>query len=128
MSLNFLFRTFRGNKNFKLIGEKMNSLQNFKSYQLAKALYQECQASKLSGTGLRDQLLRAASSVALNLAEGSAKRSPKDRARFYEIALASLREVQAILDLKQISRLQQQADTLGAHVYSLLRATRNTIL
>jgi hypothetical protein len=59
---------------------------------------------------------------------GSAKCSPRDRARFYEIALASLREVQAILDLKQVNGLQQQADTLGAHVYSLLRATRNTTL
>ena len=126
MSLNFLSPLKVRNKKFKLIGEKMKSLQNFKSYQLAKALYQDCQASKMSGAGLRDQLLRAASSVALNLAEGSAKRSPKDRARFYEIALASLREVQAILDLKHSVRLQQQADILGAHVYLLLRATRNT--
>jgi four helix bundle protein len=104
----------------------MQSLHNFKSYQLAKALYQECSKTNIHGSGLRDQLLRASSSVALNLAEGSAKRSPKDRARFYEIALASLREVQAIFDLKELSTLQTKADILGAHVYSLVRATRRS--
>src|SRR5262245_56414254 len=103
----------------------MNSLQNFKAYQLAKQLYQECQKAKINSVGMRDQLLRAASSVALNLAEGSAKRSEKDRARFYEIALASVREVQAILDLQGMGYLQAQADCLGAYTYRLMKATRS---
>ena len=68
---------------------------------------------------LRLQLMRASSSVSLNLAEGSARRSDKDRRRFYNIALASLREVQAILDLEQIEHLKALADQVGAHIYRL---------
>lgn len=70
---------------------------------------------------LRDQLLRASSSVALNLAEGSAKPTRKDQLRYYYIALASLRESQAALDLapKPNSELRNLADQLGACLYRL---------
>ena len=46
-------------------------------------------AKKLSGLHrhARDQWLRAAQSVPLNIAEGNGKRSPKDRARFFDIAV-----------------------------------------
>ncbi len=43
--------------------------------------------------GLVSQMRSAATSVPINLAEGSAKRSEKDRTRFFEIALASLNEL-----------------------------------
>ena len=59
----------------------MQSLQNFRSYQLAKALYQECSQTKIHGSGLRDQLLRASSSIALNLAEGAANAPPSEARR-----------------------------------------------
>ena len=49
--------------------------------------------------GLRSQLLRAANSVVLNIAEGSARRSDKDFAHFLTTALGSLNEVVACLDL-----------------------------
>jgi four helix bundle protein len=42
---------------------------------------------------ISDQLLRAAYSVGANLVEGNARNSPRDSARFYSIALASLEEV-----------------------------------
>ena len=42
---------------------------------------------------LVDQLCRAASSVPTNIAEGSARRSHAEQARFYDIAKASLEEV-----------------------------------
>ena len=66
--------------------------------------------------------MRAASSVALNLNEGSAKRSPADRRRFYEIALGSVRECEAIVELLEAERLKEPIDKLARHVYKLVRA------
>jgi four helix bundle protein len=97
------------------------SLQNFKTYQLAVQFHHECERLRCPNY-LRDQLLRASSSIALNLAEGSAKPTLKDRRKFYAIAFGSLRECQAVLDLAaptaagQTSRL---ADALGACLYRL---------
>ena len=47
----------------------------------------------------RDQWLRAAQSVPLNIAEGNGKRSPNDRARYFEIARGSAWECAAIQDV-----------------------------
>jgi len=47
----------------------------------------------------RDQWLRAAPSIPLNVAEGNGKRSPNDRARFLEIARGSALECAAIQDV-----------------------------
>lgn len=98
-------------------------LSDFKSYQLSVQFHRDCGAAALPYY-LRYQLMRASSSVALNLAEGSAKRSPKDQARFYGIALASLRECQAALDLapRGYPELVRAADILGAHLRRLCRA------
>ena len=64
---------------------------------------------------------RASSSIALNVAEGSGKRTRKDQAKFYSIALGSLRECQAIIELERIndSGLEDQANQLGAILYKL---------
>ena len=97
-------------------------LQNFRSYQLSVQLYRDCRELRLPHH-LKDQLLRAASSVSLNLAEGSAKPTGKDRLRFYSIAFASLREVQAVIDLEAeaLAPIRGRADVLGAHLYRLCR-------
>ena len=47
---------------------------------------------------LRDQMLRAADSIVLNLAEGAGRMARDDKRRFYEIALGSLTECAAVLD------------------------------
>jgi four helix bundle protein len=76
---------------------------------------------------LYDQLLRASSSVVLNLAEGSAKRTPPDQRRFYNIAFASLRECEAILDLEKIekSSLLEKINQLSAILFTLSRDPAN---
>ena len=43
--------------------------------------------------GLVSQLRRASVSVVSNLAEGSARKSPKDQANFYQISYSSLMEI-----------------------------------
>ena len=71
---------------------------------------------------LKEQLSRAASSVALNLAEGRGKRTQKDQARFFQIAFGSVRECQAILILADLndSPVWKTLDVLAAHLYRLI--------
>ena len=101
----------------------MFSLKTFRSYQLGLELYRECEKIKPK-YHLKDQLLRASLSTVLNLSEGSAKESPKDRRRYYGIALASLRETQTILELVHATTtsadLVAKADHLAACLYRLL--------
>ena len=65
--------------------------KNFRTYELAKDFYQECSKIKLNGA-MRNQFERASLSIVLNLSEGSAKPTKKDKARFYFIAYGSLKE------------------------------------
>jgi len=101
-------------------------LEKFEAFQIAKRHYKLCKSLKLPKT-LYDQLFRASSSIALNLAEGSGKRTPEDQRRFYSIAFGSLRECQAILELEDISdpELRKLSNQLGAILYSLSRKRLN---
>ena len=96
---------------------------NFRSYQLAVQVFRQVRGLQLPSY-LKDQCLRAASSVVLNLAEGSGKDSAADRRRFYQIAMGSTRELQSVLDLadRVPEGLAADADRLGACVYKLCRA------
>jgi four helix bundle protein len=96
------------------------ALHNFRSYQLAVEFYRECRKVKLRPS-LQDQLHRASESIVLNLAEGSAKPTAKDRARLYAIALGSFRESQAILSLADQAELLTRFDGLGGCLYRLSR-------
>ena len=72
---------------------------------------------------MKNQFQRALLSIPLNLSEGSAKSSPKERKKFYEISLGSLREVQTILNLVNNQQLVKEADKLGAFLYKLCKNT-----
>lgn len=98
-------------------------LKNFKTYQISLEFHKACIQLEVPGY-LRDQLFRASSSVALNLAEGSAKPTKRDQVKFYFIAMGSLRESQAALEfLPQQKELNELADKLGAHLFKLINST-----
>lgn len=96
-------------------------LKGFRTYELAVRLYRECEQLKAKSY-VKDQLMRASLSVVLNLAEGSAKPTPKDRKRFYAMSLGSLRETQSILDLLQAQEALKLADEVGACCYKLVHS------
>ena len=47
------------------------------------------------------QIRRAALSVCLNIAEGSSRKSPAERSRFFEISRGSIIEIDAALDVSE---------------------------
>jgi four helix bundle protein len=63
---------------------------------------------------LRDQLGRASSSVALNIAEGAGRVSGPDKVRFFAIARGSATECAAILDVLRVRGLATAGDCLSA--------------
>ena len=99
-------------------------MKNFRTYQLAVQFHRSIQTLCLTGA-MRDQLGRAALSIALNLAEGSGKRSPADQCRFCEIAFGSVRECQAVLELANMENTEaaQILDTVAAANFKLIVST-----
>lgn len=79
--------------------------KQFPVYQVAKEFRREIRdlvKNKFPQTEqykLSDQILRAANSICLNIAEGSNRSSDKDFAHFLNSALTSLEEVVCCLDL-----------------------------
>ena len=63
------------------------------AYRIASAL------PDTEKSGLASQLRRAAVSISINIAEGKQRTSRKEYARFIEIAIGSVNEVEAILTL-----------------------------
>ena len=100
-------------------------LSQFRTYNLAVQFHHEVRNLSLPAY-LKDQMLRASSSIALNLAEGSSKPTRRDQLKFFHIALASLRECQAGLDLapRNYPALVKDLDLLGAHLYKLCHSDK----
>jgi four helix bundle protein len=96
-------------------------LQHFKTYKIAVEFQHQVRSTQFPDY-LKDQILRASSSVALNLAEGSGRSTHKDQLRFFHQAMGSLRESQAALDLapRPYPHLVEMADQLGASLYRLI--------
>ena len=77
------------------------------SYRIAKTL---------NGTHrhARDQWLRAAQSIPLNIAEGNGKQSLKDKYRFFEIARGSALECASIQDVLRVcDAIDDESDRRG---------------
>jgi four helix bundle protein len=98
-------------------------MKTFRTLDLSVEFYELSEQSDIKGN-LRDQLLRAASSISLNLAEGNAKGSIKDKKRFFQMAYGSLRECQTVFKLAKLNEpnLNKKADHLGACLYKLLKS------
>jgi four helix bundle protein len=97
-------------------------LQNFRVYQLSCTLYRQCRGTKVPAH-LRNQLDRASSSIALNIAEGWGRRTFADQRNFFTIAYGSAKEVQAILGLagSATTTTLDTADHVAAILYKLSR-------
>jgi len=88
-----------------------------KAHELALATYRACESIKGSpATIVRDQLLRAVMSIGSNIAEGSAKQSDREFARYIRISLGSSTEAENHLllagDLSLIDKTDFEALTL----------------
>ena len=96
-------------------------MKNFRTFNLAIEFTQECRRLKLRGS-MRDQLLRAAQSIALNLAEGRGKPTVKDQKKYFSIAFGSIRECQAVFMIEGLegTPLWSVLDSLAAHTYKLI--------
>jgi four helix bundle protein len=94
-------------------------IKNFLAYDLAIQLQQQCEAIKAK-SHYKNQLDRASLSVVLNLAEGSGKPTKPEQRRFFGIALGSLRETQAILQILNRKDSIVIADRLGGMLYRLV--------
>lgn len=96
-------------------------MKTFRTLDLAIEFHELALGIKVHGH-LRDQLLRAAASIPLNLAEGNAKPSVKEKKRFYQTAYGSLKECQTIFKMAKLNdvELLKTADHLGASLYKLI--------
>jgi four helix bundle protein len=98
-------------------------MSNFRTLDQAIHFYEVAQSIRVSGE-LRDQLHRAASSIALNLSEGNAKASANDKKAFFQRSYGSLRECQTILKLLKVEdkEVHSAADKLAASLYKLINS------
>ncbi len=97
-------------------------MKSFRTLDLAVEFYEKVEGLEVKGH-LRDQLLRAAASIPLNLSEGNAKPSPKEKKRFYQTAYASIQECKTIFKLMKLEDdIVDFADKLGAYNFKLLRS------
>ena len=99
-------------------------MHKFRTLKLAIELHKKCKSLK-APPYLKEQLLRSASSVALNLSEGKGRKSFKEQKRFFDIAFGSMRETQTCLLLIEApENVIQHADNTAAHLYKLLVSFR----
>jgi len=93
--------------------------------QFAALTFQMMEKLPRGHAELADQLRRATISLPLNIAEGTGKTSPKERARYYSIARGSVMECAAIVDLLVLQRLiepriAEQTKLLAVRVVAML--------
>jgi four helix bundle protein len=100
---------------------------HLRAFEQAVAFYRLARKVQLPAF-LKLQLQKAASSIALNLSEGSGKVGTADRRHFFVIAMGSIRECQAIAALEPdvfTQDAKRALDQLAASVYRLIERTPN---
>ena len=108
--------------------------EKFEAYQLAITYWESAigllKKIPAGNSAIRDQLKRASSSIALNIAEGCGRTKIEDRKRFYSIARGSAMECAAICDL--LSRVEPellgQTSKSKETLYSIVRILSVIIL
>ena len=93
---------------------------NFRTLNLAIELYHKASQIKLKGA-MKSQYERALLSIVLNISEGSAKPTKRDRVKFYYISYGSLSETRTLLNLAKINTFNKEFDLLGAHLWKLIQ-------
>ena len=73
------------------------------AYRVARELVVAVREARISDSGLRDQALRAATSVCLNIAEATGRPGVADQRRVYGIARGEACEVAAALDVAAVA-------------------------
>ena len=106
-----------------------------RSYELVLAVYDATDSfPKNELYGLTSQTRRAGFSVVANIAEGSAKRGGREFARYLDIALGSLTEIEVALRLARDRRymtperwgeLERLRNHAGVLTWRLYRSIRN---
>jgi four helix bundle protein len=111
----------------------MFEFQNLEVYKKAKVFHINCKSLLLKykpDSYVRDQLGRASFSIALNIAEGSAKFSKPDRKNYFTSTRGSTFECVAVLDIlkdqnfispDEFSDLLKQADELSRILYAMIK-------
>ena len=83
------------------------------AYSLAREFHgvvvDQCARRDWREAHLLDQLLRASSSICLNIAEGAGEFSSNEKVRFYRMARRSVWECEAAIDLLTIRRLRDRS-------------------
>ena len=97
-------------------------MKAFRTFDLAVSFYRMSATMKMKGP-LRDQFARAALSIPLNLSEGRGRATRKDQVRFFQIALGSARECQALVTIANLTDTEawKLLDSLAGHLYKLIR-------
>ncbi len=94
-------------------GDELFDFEKLQVYQLAleflDGVFDVCRAlPREMRFPLADQLIRAALSISNNIAEGTGKRSKKEKARYYSISSDSARECISMLNVLRRQRLLQE--------------------
>ncbi|HVS80986.1 MAG TPA: four helix bundle protein [Pyrinomonadaceae bacterium] len=108
------------------LGPVTYKFQKLEIYQLAQKL------PRSEDFNLKSQLTRAATSIALNIAEGSTSQSDAEQSRFLGMALRSSIETVACQDIilrRRYVKVEdlQEARELGAKLFAKIQAMRRAL-
>ena len=83
---------------------------------------------KIELYGLANQMRRAAISIPSNISEGSARRTPADRRRFYELARSSVSELDTQLEIALRLGYYKKSNTIIERINHLFALLSNLIV